>query len=331
MLNIPNFADRLCEAVEIKKSVLCAGLDPQLRYMPPHLIREAVETHGQTFRAVGWLFFEFNRRIIDAVHDVVVCVKPQMAFYERYGSWGMTAFEETVAYARNKGLLVLEDAKRGDGGDTADAYADGHLGQVPFFGKEDPIVLTRRVSPIRVDCMTVHGYIAEDCVGRFVRVVKEYGTGIFVVDKTSFKPNSAVEQFVLKQGIRVWEALAFMVREWGEGTEGASGLRNVGVVMGATYPEDAPRMREILPKSIFLVPGFGGQGATADDAVAGILPSGFGGVVNDSRNLIYAWQNKKVRYQCESEKFADAARCQAIEDCDALAVACLKAGKWPHN
>jgi orotidine-5'-phosphate decarboxylase len=305
--------------------------------MPPHLVRQAIEAYGRTFQAVSWLFYEFNRQIIDAVGDIVPCVKPQMAFYEDYGKYGIDAFEETVEYAHSKGLLVIGDAKRGDGGDTADAYADGYLGQVPFFAKHESgeTALTRETSPIRVDCMTVHGYIGEDCVCRFIKTAKEHGTGIFVVTKTSFKPNSAVEQIKTAtlddSEIPVWQRLAHFLDAWGEGTEGACGLRNVGVVMGATYPEDAPTMRKILPNSIFLIPGFGGQGASADDAVAGIRADGFGGIVNNSRNLIYAWQNKKGRYQCESEKFADATRCQAIEDRDTLIEACKKAGKWPHS
>lgn len=336
MLSIPNFADRLCEAVKYKKSVLCGGLDPQLRYMPEHLINQAVGYygHGRTFKAIGWVFAEFNRQIIDAIHDIVPCVKPQMAFYEAYGSYGVEAFEKTVEYAKKMGLLVIADAKRGDGGDTADAYADGYLGQVPFFGTSiDITALTRSVSPVRVDCMTVHGYIGEDCVGRFIARVKENGTGIFVVDKTSFKPNSAVEQLVTTAGRKVWQQLAEMVNAWGADTEGAFGLRNVGVVMGATFPEDAPEMRKILPNSILLIPGFGRQSegakSPADDAVVGIRPDGFGGIVNNSRGLIYAWQ--KGKYACEPKKFADAARLQAIDDRDALVAACKKANKWPHS
>lgn len=329
------FVDRLCAEIVQKKSVLCCGLDPQLRYMPPYLIRRAVQNFGvrgpNDFVALGWLFTEFNKLIIDAVYDIVVCVKPQLAFYEDYGSVGFKALEDTIAYARSKGLLVIADAKRGDGGDTADAYADGYLGRVPFFGSEDPTILTRTVSPIRVDCMTVHGYIGEDCVGRFIRAVKEENTGIFVVDKTSFKPNSAVEQLMTTSGRPVWQELANMVNKWGEGTEGDYGLRNVGVVMGATYPDDAPKMRVFLPNSIILIPGFGGQGATADDAVAGIREDGLGGIVNNSRNLIYAWQNKKGKFQCAPEEFAMATRLQAIEDRAQLLSALKKANKWPHG
>ncbi len=330
MLSIPNFADKLCEAVRTKKSVLCCGLDPQLRYMPPYLIREAVKRHGWNFAAIGWLFSEFNHRIIDAVHDIVVCVKPQMAFYEAYGYEGVRAFEQTVSYARKMGLLVIEDAKRGDGGDTADAYADGHLGQVPFFGAgDDPAVLLRRESPAGVDCMTIHAYIGEACVNSFVRVVKEFGTGIFVVVKTSFKPNSAVEQLATLFRQPVWQRVAELVQVWGEGTDGACGLRNVGVVMGATYPQDAVDMRAILPNAIFLKPGYGGQGASAQDSVIGILPSGLGIVVNNSRNLIYAYQNKKGKHQCEPEKFAEATRLEAIDNRDELVAAARESGNWP--
>lgn len=335
MAGVPanNFADRLCAAVKEKKSILCAGLDPQLKYMPPQLIREAVERYGRTPDAIMWLFSEFNCRLIDTLYDVIVCIKPNIAFYEQYGPAGIRAYYNTVARARVRNLLVIGDVKRGDGGDTADAYADGHIGQVPWFGAgDDPTILTKLPFPMGVDCITVNGYIGEDCVGRFITRVKEFGTGIFVVDKTSFKPNSAVEQLIVKSvGSEqyVWQELAWMVSQWGDGTEGVCGLRNVGVVMGATYPKDAVWMRETLPDSIFLIPGFGAQNAGADAAVVGIRRDGLGGVVNTSRALTYAWCDKKGTHQCRPEDFAVAARIKAIEDRDALADACRKAGKWP--
>jgi orotidine-5'-phosphate decarboxylase len=328
MLGIPNFADNLCAAIEEKKSVLCAGLDPQLRYMPPYLIQEAIERYGRSFRAMGRMFYDFNRQIIDAVADVAVCVKPNLAFYEAYGAEGIMAYEETIAYARSNGLLVIADGKRGDGGDTADSFANAYLGKVPFFAESDSALLTDIISPVRADCLTIHGYIGEDCVSRFVKVAKENGTGIFVVTKTSFKPNSVIEQLTAIDGSRVWQKMAEKVREWGEGTKGAYGLRNVGVVVGATY-NDAVLMREILPNSIFLKPGYGGQGASADEAISGIRPDGLGVVVNNSRNLTFAWQNMKGKYHCDPEKFDNAARAQAKDDRDALVHAARQAGNWP--
>ena len=189
-----HFADELCAAIRMKKSILVGGLDPQFAYMPPHLKREVVLHYGRTFEAVGRMFYEFNSRIIDAICDVVVAVKPNLAFYEAYGHWGIWAFEKTIEYAKTKGVLCIADGKRSDGGDTVEAYADTYLGDVPFFGCEDPSDFTRIDSPMRSDCLTVMPYIGDACVSPFVKRVLEFGTGIFVVTKTSFKPNSRVEQ-----------------------------------------------------------------------------------------------------------------------------------------
>jgi orotidine-5'-phosphate decarboxylase len=316
--------------------------------MPPHLVREAVARYGTTIEAIGWLFTVFNRVVIDIIAPFVPVVKPQMAFYEIYGKYGVEAFEKTVEYAKHMGLLVIADAKRNDGGDTADAYADGYLGEVPFFGDSlegGMLALGTTRSPINVDCMTVTPYIGEDCVGRFVKRATEFGKGIFVVTKTSFKPNSAVEQLPVyqphgsgeaeKQTIPTWQEVAKMVGRWGEGTEGACGLRNVGVVMGATYPDDAVKMREILPNAIFLVPGYGSQGAGADEAVVGVRHDGLGAVINNSRALNYAFRNLKDKEHgcpmlCESEKFTDAIGQKAQIDCALLVDACKRANKWSY-
>jgi orotidine-5'-phosphate decarboxylase len=240
-----------------------------------------------------------------------------------YGHWGVWAFEQTVAYAHKKGLIVIEDAKRGDGGDTADAYAAGHIGKVDFWGDGDDLV--KQFSPIRVDCMTVQPGIGEDCVGRFVKAVKAYGTGIFVVTKSSFRPNSEVEQLVTKSGQKVWQEIAHMVDKWGQDTEGTHGYRNVGVVMGATFPGDAPEMRKILPNAWFLIPGYGGQGGTADEAVVGINEDGLGGGVNSSRGITYAYL--KGDFATSHEDFASAAENAARSSRDELNEALKRAGK----
>ncbi|MGA2418205.1 MAG: hypothetical protein ABSF55_03135 [Candidatus Staskawiczbacteria bacterium] len=146
-----NFSDALAEAIRVKKCPLIGGLDPQLRFMPPYMVREIVSAYGKSFEAVGHLFYWFNRQVINVLAGIVPAVKPQRAFYECYGPDGDEAFCRTVAYAHKMGLLVIEDGKRNDGGDTADAYADGHIGQVPFFGDSDPAVLTHVESPTRVE------------------------------------------------------------------------------------------------------------------------------------------------------------------------------------
>lgn len=317
MLTIPNFADKLYDAQRTKRSLLCAGLDPQLKCIPPQIINETVRCCGKSFEAVGNIFTDFNCQLIDALCDIVCCVKIQMAHYEQYGPHGIRSFIHTVQYAKSVGLLVIADVKRGDGGDSVDAYANGYLSKVPFFGDDDPTKLKVKVSPMQVDAMTVHGYIGEACLRSFFAASAESGGGVFVVTKTSFKPNSEIEQLITQPaGEPVWKSLAKLVGKWSVGTEGSCGLSNVGVVMGATYPNDALEMREILPNHIFLVPGYGGQGASAEQAVSGIRSDGKGIIVNDSRRLIYAWA--KGPYARDGKDFAYASRAQAIASRDEL-------------
>jgi orotidine-5'-phosphate decarboxylase len=313
------FVDHLQAAMREKKSVLCVGLDPQLRFMPPPLVAEMVASHGKTWEALAAVYRKFNFEVIDAIAPYAAAIKPQAAFYEASHHLWRT-LEETIAYARARGLLVIKDAKRKDGGETAEAYAQAHIGEVPFFDGAST------QAPIRADAVTIDGYIAEACVSHFVKAIKQHGTGAFVVDKTSFSPNSEIENLVTAGGLTVWEELAHRVAKWGEGTEGENGYRNLGVVIGATYPEDAPKMRSILPKAVMLVPGYGAQGGGADAAVLSFNEDGFGAVVNSSRGIIAAWQ--KGAFACDPNNFALAAECAAKAARTDLNEALKRAGKY---
>lgn len=315
------FADRLQAAMLAKKSVLCVGLDPQVGFIPPHLVDVATSLHGQSWKALAAAYMAFNKKIIDLVEPFAAAVKPQAAFYS--ASYELReAFEMTIAYAKSRGLVVIADAKCKDGGDSAEAYAQAYIGTTPFFGG-----LTKR-APVRSDAVTIDGYIGEAGVSHFVKQIKQHGTGAFVVVKTSFAPNSVIEQSVLEGGrLTVWERLANYVSQWSEGTEGQNGYRNLGVVMGATYPDDAVKMRQILPKSIFLVPGYGAQGGGADAAVVPFNDDGFGAVVNSSRGIIAAWQ--KGPYMCNPIDFDQAAAQAAQAARDDLNEALKRAVKYP--
>jgi orotidine-5'-phosphate decarboxylase len=320
------FVDQLQAAMLTKNSVLCVGLDPQLKFMPPQLISGAIRLHGRTWEALAHCFNEFNRGIIDAVAPYACCVKPNAAFYE--GSHHLWAvYEGTIAYARSKGLLVINDGKRFDGGDTADAYAQTHIGELPFFDN------TTAPSLVRSDAVTIGGYIGEDTIVRFMKEMKQYGTGAFVVDKTSFKPNSVIEQLVTENGLTVWEELANHIGVWGQEVVGDNGYSNLGVVMGATYPTEAERMKEIIPKCVKLVPGYGAQGGDADDAVVAFNDDGFGAVVNSSRGIIAAWQKGefKVNDPYYYAKAAAFAADHARSELNAALMRKLGASNFPYS
>lgn len=318
------FTDRLIDAIRAKKSLLCVGLDPQLQFIPAHIRAWALANYNASYEAIGEAFFRFNKEVIDAVAPFAACVKPQAAFYEGYGKWGWDCFEKTIDYAHSQGLLVITDAKRGDGSDTAVAYAAGHIGEVPFWGETEETI-SYRPGPIRADALTVHGWIGEACLNPFLKAVKECSTGVFVVAKTSFTPNSKIEQLENKGGYTVWEEMAYLVEELGEGTEGQYGYRNIGAVLGATKAEDAPTMRAILPNSWLLVPGYGKQGGGALGAVAACNGDGLGCIVNSSRGVIFAYESGT--FQSNSKDFLQAAARAAEFSRDDLNLALEKAGK----
>ena len=209
--------------------------------------------------------WQFNKGIIDAVCDLVPAVKPQVAMYEQFGIPGMIAYRRTVEYSRSKGLIVIGDVKRGDIGSTSEAYARGHLAGKAFD----------------VDFATVNPYLGSDGVKPFLAVCKEYDKGIFVLVKTSNPSSGEFQDVLTGDGRAVYELVGQKVREWGAGSmEGV--YSNVGAVVGATYPEQAAILRKLMPHTFILAPGYGAQGATADDLSGFFDTDGLGAIVNSS-------------------------------------------------
>jgi len=316
------FVDELMKEIQKKQSILCLELDPQLKYLPPHILDKGHEEarHPFEFEPEARAIVIYFEEIVKAVAPYVVVAKPQMAFYEKYGHWGVWAFEKVVQSCRENNLLVIEDAKRCDGGDTAMAYAEGHLGTVDTWNPRKQ-EFVKELSIFNINAMTVVPWIGTSCLSPFVEIVKKSGKGIFVVDKTSFKPNSEIEQLVTTSGRKVWEETALLVKQWSQGCEGECGLNNVGVVLGATFPEEAEVMANLLPNCFKLVPGYGAQFGTADDAV-----KGWPCTVSSSRDIDYAYQRK---FKCDPIEFPEAARKEAESSRDDLNQALKRAGKTP--
>ncbi|MDP2750504.1 MAG: orotidine-5'-phosphate decarboxylase, partial [Nanoarchaeota archaeon] len=228
-MNQTNFADRLIKEIEKKQNPTVVGLDPRLEQIPSFIKTDMTRKYGKNFEAAGACFFEFNKIMIDSVHDIVPAVKPQSAFYEQYGQFGMRAFDATVKYAKKKGLLVIDDAKRGDIGTTSEAYARAILGDVNLFDSQ--------VMGNDCDCVTVNPYLGSDGVMPFVEQCKKHGKGIFVLVKTSNKSSGELQDLFVqsvkadsKNKERVYEVMAKLVDKWGKGTEGKFGYKSVGAV-----------------------------------------------------------------------------------------------------
>ncbi|MDH5596529.1 MAG: orotidine-5'-phosphate decarboxylase [Candidatus Peregrinibacteria bacterium] len=294
-----HFADRLVTRISQLDNPTVVGLDPRLASIPEFIRADALETYGHTTEAAAEAIIEFNKGIIDAISDIVPAVKPQIAFYECYGHQGFRAYEETVRYAQEKGMMVIGDAKRNDIGSTAEAYANGHLGQVDLFEEAD--------RSIDADALTVTPYLGTDGITPFTKVCEEFGKGIFVLVRTSNPSADEIQGQVLGDHL-MDEHVATLVEGWGRELIGDSGFSAVGAVVGATYPEEARTLRNLMPNQIFLVPGYGAQGGGAEDVKPCFHENGSGAIVNSSRGIIFAYQKEGQ----PGEAYAEAAREAAL-------------------
>lgn len=292
--------DSLIDKIKDRQNPTVAGLDPDFEKIPLFIKNAAIREHGSGLEAAAAAIFEFNKGLIDALCDIVPAVKPQCAYYERYGWQGMRALSQTIDYAKKKGLFVITDGKRNDIGTTMEAYACAHLGAVNIDGKE--------VEPFGADALTVNGYLGTDGIAPLIKICKEKNKGIFVLVKTSNPSSGELQDKRLEDGQAIYEYIGTLCEKWGEGLMGAYGYSGVGAVVGATYPQQLTRLRQKLPHTFFLVPGYGAQGGGAADVAGGFDENGLGAIVNASRSIMYAYKKEG----CDEKDYAAAARREAI-------------------
>jgi len=272
-----NYADRLEAAIAEKGNPCLVGLDPHLELLPEEFAsaKDPTASREDVARDVG----DFLLGILEAVADLVPAVKPQSAFFEQLGAPGIEAWERVVAAAHGAGLLVIGDVKRGDIGSTATAYARAFLSGGPGA---DPATLC--------DAITLNPYLGTDAVRPFLDACESTGKGVYVLVRTS-NPSSAEFQTHGKPALA--ERVAEAVVGWGADLMGDSGYSSVGAVVGATHPAELARMRALMPSTPLLLPGYGAQGAGAQDVVSGFDEHGRGALVNSSRGILYAWRNRQ--------------------------------------
>lgn len=302
--------DMLLEKIVQKKNPTVAGLDPKLAFIPSYIKEEVKGKHGSPLGDAAAALLVFNKGLIDALCDIVPAVKPQAAYYEMYGWQGVKALSETISYAREKGMYVITDGKRNDIGATMEAYATAHLGSLEIEGE--------RIEPFGADSLTVNGYLGTDGIKPLLDVCNASDKGIFVLVKTS-NPSSGELQDRLIEGVSVYEIMGGMCESWGKESMGKYGYSSVGAVVGATYPSQLEELREKMPHTIFLVPGYGAQGGAAKDVSFAFDKNGIGAVVNSSRAIMCAYQKEG----CDEHDYAGAARREAIRMRDEIvAVIC---------
>lgn len=292
--------DQLILKIKEKENPTVVGLDPTYEVIPYYIKEEMLDRYGKTPKAVGEMFFKFNKDIIDRIYDLVPAVKPQIAMYERYGIEGLQSYIDTINYAKQKDLLVIGDIKRGDIASTADAYA-AHIGGVDIEGVYFDLW--------KEDAVTVNPYLGTDGILPFIRYCKEMNRGLFVLVKTS-NPSSGELQDRLIDSEPLYFHVADLVSQWGLQAMGSSGYSRIGAVVGATYKEQGEALRKRLPHTFFLVPGYGAQGGKGEDLKGYFDSNGLGVLVNSSRGIIAAYLRDKEFNSVDSvgPEFAQASR-----------------------
>lgn len=273
------FSDRYIKNVIRTKSHLCVGLDPILSKFPKYILDKAEELYGKNSKGAGYAIFEFNKLIIDCVYDKVPAVKPQLAYYEKYGQFGLEAFWKTVAYAKERGLVVIADAKRGDIGTTSQAYAEA------FFGSPDEWNIE-----VSVDAVTVNPYLGSDGLNPFINLGKENRKGTIILVKTSNPSSGELQDKVTINDKSISELVCDYINEHSKET-GEYNFSDVAAVIGATYPEDLEKYRKELPNSLFLIPGIGYQGGDVQLLDKAFNNEGLGAIITCSRAIDYSYDD----------------------------------------
>ena len=267
------FIDRLIASIQQKNTPCIVGLDPALDRMPESWLNKQGISSTSSISDRAEAIYQYNLMVLDAIADLVPAVKPQCAYYELFGSAGFIALEKTITAARDRGLLVVLDVKRGDIASTATAYAQSYLPREPERSYE-------------ADAITIVPYLGSDCLDPFFKEATKWGKGIFVCVKTS-NPGATIIQEQKIGDQYLYEIVADLIKSASNNSIGKSGYSGIGAVVGATYPEAAIKLRQQLPNSLFLVPGVGAQGGGNEGIKACFNPDGLGAVVSSSRAIMY--------------------------------------------
>ena len=315
--------DRLIQNIDEKNCPIVVGLDPVISRIPIHLKDRALSKFGNTRQGAAEALFYFNRELIQELHTLIPAVKLQMACYELYGSFGISVFERTVVLAQQYGLSVIDDSKRNDIGNTARIYAQSHLGKTPLIEGEAELD--------KAEFLTINPFLGSDSIDPFVSECDKSNKGLFVLVRTS-NPSSEEYQTAQAGNKPLFHQIALDLEKISSQRIGNKGFSNIGAVVGARWDKEADELRNLMPSVFFLVPGFGAQGATADQVSASFNKNGYGALINSSRGIIFAYESKESRKSNQNqENFAAASAEAVVEMRDSLLKALSKNSKLPDQ
>jgi orotidine-5'-phosphate decarboxylase len=278
-----HFADRLLEEIARKQGPICVGIDPIYEMIPDAIAGPAGKRDPDDLDACIDAIFEFTVKVLQVVAPLVPVVKFQSAYFEKYLWEGVQAYYELIHEAKELGLLVIGDVKRGDIGSTSEAYAAAHLADITFEGMEET------VTP---DAITINPFLGLDSIQPFVKAARESGKGLFVLVRTSNPGSADLQDARTADGRTFSEMAADNLQSIANEMLGPSGWSALGAVVGATQAHTIHSLRRRLPNSIFLLPGYGTQGATAEMTRAAFR-DGKGAIVSASRSILYSHRESK--------------------------------------
>lgn len=273
--------DVLQEKIREMKNPTVAGLDARVEYVPAHILNRYIDQYGETLEAAALAVKEFDCGLIDALCDIVPAVKPQSAYFEMLGWQGMRVMEEVISYAQSRGMFVIADIKRGDIGTTAAAYSEAWLGATRVGNTACPV--------FHADCVTLNGYMGSDALDPFLMLCRDLNKCAFALVKTS-NPSSVELQDIAVGDGTVYTVMGDLIERVAGEASGKYGYTPLGVVVGATHPNELKMLRARLKHSFFLVPGYGAQGGTAEDVRHAFDAQGHGAIINASRSILCAWK-----------------------------------------
>lgn len=305
--------DVLINKIKETNNPTVIGIDPRYELVPDCVKNK----YDKDLKGMCQAIEEYCKTLIDYTYDIIPAVKPQSAFYEMYGIEGIKVLKTMIDYCKEKGMVVICDAKRGDIGSTSQGYSNAYLGKVEVNGEKTGI--------FDADFLTVNPYMGSDCVMPFVEDCKQYNKGVFVLVKTSNKSSGELQDLLTQDGETIYTKVGKLVNKWGEECIGEYGYSSVAAVVGATYPQQLQELRALMPHTYFLIPGYGAQGGKAEDIALGFDKDGLGGIINASRSLMCAYKSDLWKDKYSEEEYGKATRAEAIRMRDELNSAIKKA------